>query len=327
MILFSASYSRGTPSARLRAYDVCTELCRRGIDADIIGPDDGIDCGRQRFASLRRNDVLYMQKWASNLHRVHELDRCIAKVVYDFDDLTSAQEHRMLLKRCDAFVVGAKTLAQQVISKPVLIAATPLHPALFGDHIPYKERISRDRPGVVVAKYGFKPYLGKLGELAPELNRVLDRHGYSLWFLGAHHASEYKALKEMYPTCSIYPLVKMDEFYEVQVPMIKQAAWGFVPYNRRCKGKSATSVLTLMACGVPVQAFAFGECGEMFGRRLRRWAVNTNERFFENAERLMTDPAQAERFIEIADGRVREYSLNAHCDRLVDFLRNLGVVL
>jgi hypothetical protein len=228
-----------------------------------------------------------------------------------------------MLGVCHAAVVGTRWLASQTGGKPTLVAPTPIEPHLFGEPIPYAER----QPAVVVAKYGMKPYLGKLAKLAPRLNEVLRRHGHRMWFLGAHRPAEYRRLRELYPECRVYPLVKMHQFYDVQVPIIKAAKWGFVPYDRRCRGKSATSVLTMMACGVPVQAFAFGECEEMFGRRLRRWVVRDDDRFFENAERLMSDPTQGERFMQVASQQVGLYSLGTHCDHLTRFLEGLGVSL
>lgn len=323
MILFSASYFSGTPSADLRAYKVCEEFVRRGIAAEVIGPEDGAEHCRQRIASLGPKDALYVQKWAGLMHSPAELTDCDATVLYDFDDLTSSKKHLSMLSRCQAAVVGTKWLVSQVVGKPVLVAPTPVEPRLFGEPVPYADR----KPGVVVAKYGMKPYLGKLAKLAPRLNDMLARHGYCMWFLGAHRPTEYDRLRELFPDCRIYPLVKMHKFYEVQVPVIKMASWGFVPYDKRCRGKSATSVLTMMACGVPVQAFAFGECEEMFGRRLRRWVVRDDDKFFENAERLMTDSAQAERFVKVSQEQVMLYSLDAHCDRLTRFLGDLGVAL
>jgi len=320
MILFSASYRRGTPSADLRAYGVCEELTRRGVKADVIGPDAGSTRYRERVASLGPRDVLYVQKW-SGMNDCEEFSGCAARIVYDFDDLTSSKRHMAILDMCHAAVVGTSSLAAQVTGKPLLVAPTPIDPIPFGDPVPYGDR----KPGVVVAKYGMKPYLGKLAELAPGLNELLDRYGYTMWFLGAHRPAEYQRLRELYPGCSIYPLVRMDRFFEVQVPVIKMASWGFVPYDKRCRGKSATSALTMMACGVPVQAFAFGECEEMFGRRLRRWVVRNSERFFENAERLMSDPSQGERFVKVCAEQVQQYSLAAHCDRLIRFFKGMGV--
>jgi glycosyltransferase involved in cell wall biosynthesis len=322
VILFSASYRRGTPSADLRAYKVCEELARRGAKADIAGPGDSTDY-RAKVAALRPKDVLYVQKWAGPLHGPEIAPLCRGKIVYDFDDLTSSRRHAALLGVCHAAVVGTRWLASQTGGKPTLVAPTPIEPRLFGEPIPYAER----QPAVVVAKYGMKPYLGKLAKLAPRLNDALRRHGHRMWFLGAHRPAEYQRLREMYPGCLIYPLVKMPRFYEVQVPIIKVARWGFVPYDRRCRGKSATSLLTMMACGVPVQAFAFGECEEMLGPGLRRWAVRGDDRFFENAERLMSDPAQGEMFVRAARRRVEMYSLAAHCDRLTRFLEGLGATL
>jgi len=320
MILFSASYRRGTPSADLRAYKVCEELVRRGVAADVVGPDSGPAYYRERVAALGPTDILYVQKW-SGMNDREEFSDCAARIVYDFDDLTSSKRHAGILELCAAAVVGTSSLAVQASGKPVLVAPTPIEPQLFGEPVPYGDR----KPGVVVAKYGMKPYLGKLADLAPGLNELLKTYGYTMWFLGAHRTAEYRRLRELYPGCSIYPLVKMNRFYEVQVPVIKMASWGFVPYDKRCRGKSATSALTMMACGVPVQAFAFGECEDLFGRRLRRWAVRNNDRFFENAERLMSDLSQGERFVKVCAEQVELYSLTAHCDRLVRFFGELGV--
>lgn len=320
MILFSASYHRGTPSADLRAYRVCDRLRANGVEAEAIGPADGSSYCRERILSLGPTDTLYVQKWSGQLHNASDLSRCRARIIYDFDDLTSSAKHKELVKRCSAFVVGTKSLASQVQGRPVLVAPTPIEPELFGDPVPYADR----EPGVVVAKYGMKPYLGKLADLAPMLVPLLEKYGHSMWFLGAHRPAEHQRLKELYPGCRVYPLVKMGRFYDVQVPIIKAARWGFVPYDRRCKGKSATSALTLMACGVPVQAFAFGECGDMFGPRLRRWVVRDNERFAENAERFMSDPSHGERFIKVCAERVSAHSLKAHCESLLAFIGELG---
>jgi len=323
MILFSASYHAGTPSADLRAYTVCAELKRRGYAVEIVNPADGVGHCRAKISSLDRRDALYIQKWAGQMHTPEELRQCLGVVVYDFDDMTSSQKHLDMLNRCDAAVVGTKFLATQIESKPVLVAPSPIEPELFGRPIPYGERMK----GVVVAKYGLKPYLGKLANLAPRLNEMLARHGYSMWFLGAHKPREYQRLRELFPDCHVYPLVRMGKFYELQVPVIKRAMWGFVPYDKRCRGKSATSALTMMACGVPCQAFVYGECEELFGPRLRRWIVRDDDRFFENAERLMTDPSHGERFIQVSEERVQDYSLERYCDKLVEFLRGLGASL
>lgn len=323
MILFSASYQAGTPSADLRAYAVCDELKRRGYAVEIVNPADGVGHCRARIASLDRRDALYIQKWAGQMHVPEEMRHCLGVVIYDFDDLTSSKKHFDMLSRCDAAVVGTQFLASQLEGKPVLVAPSPIKPELFGKPIPYGERMN----GVVVAKYGLKPYLGKLANLAPRLNELLARHGYSMWFLGAHKPREYQRLRELFPDCHVYPLVRMDKFYELQVPVIKRARWGFVPYDKRCRGKSATSALTMMACGVPVQAFAYGECEELFGRRLRRWVVRDDDRFFENAECLMSDPLYGERFVQVCKEQVQDYSLERHCDRLVEFIRSLGVSL
>ncbi len=320
MILFSASYHRGTPSADLRAYRVCDRLRANGVEAEAVGPADGASYCRERILSLGPGDTLYVQKWSGQLHTSNDLSRCRARIVYDFDDLTSSAKHAELVKLCNAFVVGAKSLASQVQGKPVLVAPTPIEPELFGDPVPYSDR----EPGVVVAKYGMKPYLGKLADLAPMLVPMLKKYGHNMWFLGAHRPAEHQRLQELYPGCRVHPLVKMGRFYDVQVPIIKAARWGFVPYDKRCRGKSATSALTLMACAVPCQAFAFGNCEEMFGRRLRRWVVRDNERFMENAERLMSDPASGERFIKVCAGRVSANSMEAHCERLHAFLMELS---
>lgn len=324
MILFSASYGRGVPSANLRAHSVCDWLCSKGIEAECMSPSDDIVQCRERVARLSPSDVLYIQKWAFDLHKPREIHRCKAKIVYDFDDLTSAKRHIDLLQACDAAVVGTKFLASQVVGKPYLVAPSPIRPEMYGDPKPFGDR----RNGVVVAKYGLKPYLGKLAKLAPELNRILDKYEHQMWFFGASRPAQYDRLWELYPGCKVHPIVKnMESFYRTQVPIMKLARWGFVPYDKRCKGKSATSLLTLMACGIPSQAFAYGECEEVFGSRLRRWSVRHDDRFFENAERFMSDTAQCERFVKVSQERLRAYSLDTYCGKLADFIRGLGAEL
>jgi len=318
--------SNNAPSSRVRVLNLLPYLREKGIEFEVRPYPKGFVEKFKTFRSLRRFDIVFLQKKMPSPFESLLLKKASRYLVFDFDDAIYLKhdankeiesksrelKFKAIAKQADLIIAGNRILASEAgrFNRNVIIIPSAV-PTLG---IPLKDW-SDEAGEVVIGWIGGAVNLGHLRLVEPVLKRLAKEYPIELRII-CSEGIEMEGVKVRFIPWSI----------ETQEAEIARFDIGIMPLpkTRHSEGKCGYKALQYMACGVPPVVSDVGINSEIVEHGKEGFVAGELEEFYrylkiliENKEMRMEMGLRARQKVE------KYYSLSVVADRLSDVLLSI----
>lgn len=299
------SYKSETPSSQMRVHRIAACL---KTESQIVPYNLSIQDKIKLLDGVKSEDFVLVQKWRNEFNRAEYVKNLKGTKIFDIDDITGDQEALDLADACDIIFAANHHLvewAKQKYQKPVHLIPTAVD---IPENLPPYSR--HNRPNVVIAKYGVDRYIPHIARL-PGWSALHQKHHIAMRILGTVNEDSKKNAHDLIGEfCKTYPLVPLSQFWSKYGKVISTATCGIMPLGKSAQGKSAFSVLTMMAAGTPVIASPYGECDHIIEHGVNGFLADKPTDWSHFCEKLITDHDTRDQMsVEAIKTIVRNYTV------------------
>lgn len=304
-IWFLPSYKNEAPSSQMRVYRIASNLT---CDSEIIPYNLSVQEKHKILANVSDEDFVIVQKWRNDFNQAIHIKEIRGKKIFDIDDICEDKEVLELGAVCDIIFAANHYLydwAKTKFNKETYLIPTGID--IPENLQPYSQH---ERKNIVIAKYGVDRYIAPIAKI-DIWKQLFEKYNIAMRILGTTaNTCKEQAQNSIGGFCKTYPLVPLSSFWNRYGKIVSTAAFGIMPLSRSAQGKSAFSVLTMMAAGLPVIASPYGECDHIISNGVNGYIAKTREEWLSACENIITNNYHRQSLsIEATKTIVRTYTI------------------
>jgi len=307
------SYKKQTPSSNMRVHRIAEALDTETV---VIPYNWTVQQKHDALKDVKPYDYVLVQKWRNEFNQAEHISQLNGIKIFDMDDITEDQEAIDLAQECDILFLANHYLLkwgqERFPDKRHVLVPT-------GIDIPDKLHPFRPdkRPDVVIAKYGVDRYILPISRIGI-WEELYKEYNIAMRILGTTRDNSKKLAQERIGRfCKTYPLIPFNQFWSKYGKTVSRGTFGIMPLGKNAQGKSAFSVLTMMAAGLPVIASPYGECDYIIDNGKNGFLANTSDEWLKYSHQILSDTKLRQRLsIEGIRTIVKSYTIHRIAERI-----------